>query len=207
MKDIVIADKPEEEIILVDKGDGFKLQKKPEIVYDGNVTLTEKLLEENGKKYVSITFYATPFLTSPNKYFEAFKNIFDGGRLELSYPKQKIELAGNERDEKYCLNEMFPFEFRGKLVGQDVKGRIGAKYMSDGDSVRIDIEYEDMANKSLLRSIRKMLLKIEPDTFYFNKRMGYETWQSLTSPKKEEPDIFGMNPRNFDGIKLPIRCR
>ncbi len=179
-----------------------KIEKKAEIVYDGIITLSEKLLEENGKRYISITLYTSDFLTEPNNYFKAFENIFDSKHLELSYPKQKIKLAATEKD---CLTTMFPLGFRGKFEGQDVNGRIAAEYMHEGDSVRIDVEYENAPNKRLLSSIGKMLLKIKPDISYINERKGYWTWGSVIN-KEEEPDIFGMNPRNFDGIKLPFRC-
>ncbi len=170
------------------------------LVYDGVVTLTEKLLKEN---YVSITFSANSFLTEPNSYFKAFENIFDGGCLELSYPNQKIELAATEKN---WLTKMFPLGFCGKFENQNVKGMIAARSMSEGDSVRIDVEFDGAPNKSLLRSISKKLLKIEPDTSYISRKKGYETRDSIMNPKEEEPDIFKMNPRNFDNTKLPIEC-
>ncbi len=210
MKDATLADKPEKGVVLVRVGDTYNLQKKTEnlqkkseLVYDGEATLTERLLEGGGKKCASITLYANPFLTSPNNYFNSFKNIFDGGRLELSYPNYEIELNAAEKD---CLTKMFPFEFCGKFENQDVKGRIAAKSMSEGESVRIDVDFDGAPNKNLLRSIGKMLLKIKPDTLYISRKEGYETLESIINPKEEEADIFEMNPRNFDKTKLPIEC-
>lgn len=157
-----LADKPEKGI-LVREGDNYRAIRKslfeetetsPD--YKGNVILVEKL----DNKIYSFSLKASPSLsTDPEVYLKALRNIFDNKHIELSNPRETMDL-GVSFDIPPVLTG--GVEFSGKYNTHYVRGTIGADVNIIRDLVRVDIEYIDK-NKKILSSIRKALLGINPE--------------------------------------------
>ncbi|MFZ3077265.1 MAG: hypothetical protein WA139_02320 [Candidatus Aenigmatarchaeota archaeon] len=184
----------DESQVLVRKGDVYSVREKSGF-NDGkygdryNLKITEKLLEEYGKKYMSFLMEVTPSLNAnPRIYLAALKNVLDGSCMEMTDSEKNLELC-----ESFCscggggkYVTTGAMEFSGKHNGKDVNGRIGAKWMTSRDVVRVDMGYEAELNKEFLSAVRKALIGINPESIMIS------------------PEIELLNRKKI--IKLPVEC-
>jgi hypothetical protein len=207
MKGTDTADNPEKGV-LVRKGDTYKVRKKSKFNgknrpdSDYNLTLTEKLLIEGGKEYISFLMDVTPALSAkPQIYLDALKNVLGGSYVEMADSNESMVLGESSciscRGGNYEITTG-AIGFSGRYNNEEVKGRIGAMWMVSHDMVRVDVEQGAEPNKEFLSSVRKALIGIKPE---IDKLPGFLTLESLMKP----PERFERPKRDVRNI-LPIKC-
>lgn len=183
----------DESQVLVRKGDVYSVREKSgfnEGNYGDryNLRITEKLLEEYGKKYMSFLMEVTPSLSANSGiYLAALKNVLDGSCMEMTDSEKNLELCESTCScgggGKYVTTGAI--EFSGKHNGKDVNGRIGAKWMTSRDIVRVDMECKTEPNRCFSSSVRNALIGINPESI-------------MKSP--------GIEIHKRKIIKLPVEC-
>ncbi len=166
MKDAVIADKKGKGVLVREGGsyrflDKSRFERKSLRYY---VELTERLLEEEGKNYVSLIMDVCPSLSAkPEIYLDAIKNILGDSYIELTDSKESLFLGESSCScggGKYITTGAIGFS--GKYNDEEVKGRIGAKWMVSHDMVRVDMECGTEQNKEFFSAVRNALIMVKP---------------------------------------------